>query len=152
MGQIHQDDLAYWMPSSAKAHSNWSKHLLVTPEAATGLRALAEALPPGATVPVPREWLLELLAVGVTAPASGVPMDPTVEVVASRYGRAASTVRGWCEAGRFPGAYKLHNREWRIPGAALEAFDTTQRERPASRRHSSAQSLGDWRRDPRSEA
>jgi len=31
-------------------------------------------------------------------------------------------LRGWCEAGRFPGAYKLHDREWRIPLAAIEAF------------------------------
>jgi hypothetical protein len=33
----------------------------MTSELAAGLRSLAEALPAGAAVPVPREWLLELL-------------------------------------------------------------------------------------------
>jgi hypothetical protein len=101
----------------------------------------------GATVPVPREWLLDLLAIAVTAPATGVPMDPTVEVIASRYGRAASTIRGWCEAGRFSGAYKLNGREWRIPPSALEAFEAQERryERPSGVRGGRAQSLSDWR-------
>jgi hypothetical protein len=121
----------------------------VTPEAAAGLRALAEALPVGAAVPVPREWVLELLAAGVSTAAAAAPMDPTVEAVASRYGRAPSTVRGWCEAGRFPGAYKLHDREWRIPSAAIEAFDAVQRERPAGRRGGGVRSLDDWRRASR---
>jgi hypothetical protein len=110
------------------------------------LRTLAEALPAGAAVPVPREWLLELL-VAQAAPASdSPPADPTVEDVAARYGRAPSTIRGWCEAGRFPGAYKLHDREWRIPAAALEAFDAQQRGRGrASARRGSSVSLSDWR-------
>jgi helix-turn-helix protein len=111
-----------------------------------GLRALAEALPAGAVVPVPRDWLLELLAAADASPAAR-PADPTVEEVATRYGRAPSTVRGWCEAGRFPGAYKLHDREWRIPAAGIEAFEVTerQRERPAGHRGRRVQSLGDWR-------
>jgi len=118
----------------------------MTPEAALGLRTLAEALPAGAAVPVPREWLLHLLAgQGAPTPASA-PADPTVEEIAARYGRAASTIRGWCEAGRFPGAYKLRDREWRIPLAALEAFDAQQRrcERASGRRGSSVL-LSDWR-------
>jgi hypothetical protein len=71
----------------------------------------------------------------------------TVDAIAARYGRAPSTIRGWCEAGRFPGAYKLHDREWRIPAAALEAFETkeSRRERPAGGRGRGAQSLSDWR-------
>jgi hypothetical protein len=120
----------------------------VTSELATGLRALAEALPAGAAVPVPREWLLELLAGQGSAASANPPADPTVEEIAARYGRAQSTIRGWCEAGRFPGAYKLHDREWRIPAAALEAFDTAARKRevPAGRRGRPVASLGDWRR------
>jgi hypothetical protein len=91
----------------------------VTHDVVAGLRSLAEALPAGATV----------------------------EDLAARYGRAPSTVRGWCEAGRFPGAYKLHDREWRIPTAAVEAFEAKERrrERPTSRGGRDVQSLSDWR-------
>src|SRR5690349_10092673 len=99
----------------------------MTPEAAAGLRTLAEALPAGVPVPVPREWLLDLLA-GQAAVAGSL-VDATVDQIAARFGRAASTIRGWCEAGRFPGAYKLHDREWRIPAAALEAFEAQERQR-----------------------
>ena len=61
-----------------------------------------------------------------------------------------STVRGWCEAGRFPGAYKLHDREWRIPAAALETFEGQgpRRERPTGRCGRPVASLGDSRRIP----
>ena len=117
----------------------------MTADLAAGLRALAEALPTGSAVPVPREALLELLE---AAEAPGIsPTDPTVEEVANRYGRAPSTVRGWCDAGRFPGAYKLHDREWRIPAAAIEAFEKQERrrERPAGGRGRGARSLSDWR-------
>lgn len=125
----------------------------VTPDMVAGLRSLAEALPAGTAVPVPREMLLELLeaSAGRAQTSATTPMDPTVEAVAGRYGRAPSTVRGWCEAGRFPGAYKLHDREWRIPAAALEAFEAKerQRERPASRGGRGVRSLGDWRQASR---
>jgi helix-turn-helix protein len=119
----------------------------VRSEFAVGLRALAEALPAGSAVPVPREFLLDLLAELGTSEPAVAPMDPTVEAVAARYGRAPSTVRGWCEAGRFPGAYKLHDREWRIPVAAIEAFDGQQRRgpRPAGRGGPGVRSLSDWR-------
>jgi hypothetical protein len=101
----------------------------------------------GAVVPVPREWLLELLAGQAASVPASTPVDPTVEEIAVRYGRAPSTVRGWCEAGRFPGAYKLHDREWRIPAAAIQAFESQvrRRERPAGGRSSRARSLSDWR-------
>ena len=68
------------------------------PDTAAGLRALAEALPLGAAVPIPREWLLELLAGQASAAPATPPTDPTVEEIAARYRRAPSTVRGWCEA------------------------------------------------------
>jgi hypothetical protein len=108
------------------------------------LRALAESLPPGTAIPVPRETVLELLRAQESADEPPA-LDPTVDEIAARYGRAPSTVRGWCEAGRFPGAYKLHDREWRIPAAAVAAFDAAQRDRPASPRGYPVRSLSDWR-------
>lgn len=71
----------------------------------------------------------------------------TIGEVAHRYGRAASTVRGWISAGSLPGAYKLRRREWRVPQAALAEFEDA--ERHARVRHASRQgkngALGDWR-------
>jgi excisionase family DNA binding protein len=53
--------------------------------------------------------------------------DLTVAELATRFHRSASTVRDWCEHGRFEGAYKLNGRDWRIPLAALDAFLAAQR-------------------------
>ena len=109
----------------------------MTPAAAAGLRALAEALPAGAAVPVPREWLLELLA-GSPEPAlptvpSVTPADLTVAQLAARFGRKPSTVRGWLDRHLIPGAYRFQGREWRVPAAALAAFEATQRSPRTSR-------------------
>jgi helix-turn-helix protein len=115
------------------------------PEHVAALRALAEALPAGTPLSVPREWVLELLAARPDHSAAA-PADATAQSVAARYGRRASTIRGWCEAGRFPGAYRLHGREWRIPRAASEAFEAAQR--PAGTQARGVQPLSDWRRLP----
>jgi hypothetical protein len=119
----------------------------VTPEAAAGLRKLAEALPAGTPVPVPSDWLLDLLNGQGSPERPAEAMDPTVEELAARYRRAPSTVRGWCEAGRFPGAYKLHAREWRIPAAAIGAFEARARARDcrADRGRNVVRCLSDWR-------
>jgi len=122
------------------------------------LRTLAAGLPAGTPVPVPAELLLELLGSESHAPANAVSSDLTVAQVAARYGRAPSTVRGWCEANRFAGAYRLNGREWRIPPSALESFDATQRRghspaqpgatgptRQGSRRGKRRLTLGAWR-------
>jgi hypothetical protein len=102
----------------------------VTPEAAAGLRTLAEALPTGAAVPVPREWLLELLA-RIAAPAasgaSSTPADLTVADLAARFGRKPSTIRGWLDRELIPGSYRFRGREWRVPAGALAAFEAGQR-------------------------
>jgi excisionase family DNA binding protein len=98
------------------------------------LRALAEALPLGSAVTVPREWLLELLdaggaaAVQTSANPAIAPADMTVHQVADRFGRHRSTIRMWLEQGSFPGAYRFRGREWRIPAAGLAAFERAQRD------------------------
>lgn len=73
-------------------------------------------------VTVPRGWLSELLE----APAAHA--DLTVDQVAKELIRGDSTVRGWCKAGLFPNAYRLRDREWRIPEADLLAFLARERE------------------------
>lgn len=104
------------------------------------LRELAERLPPGGFLTLSRDGLLELAAEddGPAACAT-LPADLTVAELAARFHRAASTVREWCEHGRFAGAYKLNGRDWRVPLAALDAFLAGQRGDRAVAR------LGAWR-------
>ncbi len=78
------------------------------------------------------------------------PADFTVADLAVRFGRKPSTVRGWCELGRLPGAYRMHGREWRIPVAALAAFEAeARRPKTASESHhrpsGQTTDLGAWR-------
>lgn len=106
------------------------------------LRELAERLPPGASLSVTREGLLELAAGEEHKPdqpqAQG---DFTIAELAARFHRSASTIRGWCEHGRFEGAYKLNDRDWRISQAAVDAFLARQRDG-----HRTEVSLRSWRR------
>lgn len=82
------------------------------------LRAIVASIPPGGAVTLPRDWLAAALADLV--PSSEELL--TVRQAAQRFGRSPSTVRGWCHAGRFPGAVRLSGRDWRIPAAAAAAF------------------------------
>lgn len=86
------------------------------------LRALAEALPDGASVVLSKAQLFAL----ADGPPDAAPIpdvaDSTVEQLAARFERSPSTVRAWCEAGLLPGAYRLRGREWRVPESAVEAF------------------------------
>jgi|SRR5690242_12337764 len=103
------------------------------------LREALERLPDGATLPV--GWLREQL--GELA-ASRAPGDLTLEQAGEQLSRRPSTVRGWCEQGRFPGAYHLPASEkpdkrgrvrrgaWRIPPAALAAFRASLQVVPAT--------------------
>lgn len=98
----------------------------------TALRDLAQALPKGSGVLVPREWMLELLgqnmaSVTVTPP----PVDLTAAEVAQMLGRKEVTIRSWCAGGQLPGCYRLNHREWRIPRSTLEGFLTRQSEKAA---------------------
>jgi excisionase family DNA binding protein len=81
-------------------------------------------------------------------------VDLTVEEVATHMGRRASTIRGWLNSGRIPGAYRLNGREWRVPVSALQSFQEQQRARPAldqtkraRNTHQTRVSLGDWRNE-----
>lgn len=106
------------------------------------LRELAERLPPGGSLMLTRDGLLELAAVAGGRVDQAAPQaDFTVREVALRFHRSPSTIRDWCEHGRFDGAYKLNGRDWRIPQAALDAFLALQR-----REHQQAPvSLSAWR-------
>ena len=119
------------------------------------LRTAVAALPPGALVTLPREALLDVLGGGRedgagTTGGDGAPavtVDLTVTDVAQRFRRHASTIRQWLESGRLEG-YKLFGREWRVPLAAVAAFQDQQRhgrERGSSPTRD-APSLADWRK------
>ena|SRR2546422_821619 len=104
------------------------------------LRELAERLPPGGSLTLTRDGLLDLAAVdGGQADQPAAQADFTVAELAARFHRSASTVRDWCEHGCFEGAYKLNGRDWRIPVSSLDAFLAEQGgKRPAAQ-------LGAWR-------
>jgi hypothetical protein len=91
----------------------------------------ARDLPEGTVLPVSREVVLALASERPTVPAAErIPApDQSVEELAARFGRKGSTVREWCEQGLFPGAYKLRDREWRVPLAGIAAFEQKERER-----------------------
>ena len=92
------------------------------------LRELAERLPPGGSLTLTRDGLLNLAALdGGQADEAAVPADFTVAELATRFHRSASTVRDWCEHGRFEGGYKLNGRDWRITQAAVDTFLGEQR-------------------------
>lgn len=67
------------------------------------------------------------------------------------FGKRPSTVRGWLEAGRFPGAYKLNGKQWRAPQSAVEGFQALEREQGGNGTRSlllqrGRASLGDYRK------
>jgi predicted DNA-binding transcriptional regulator AlpA len=107
-----------------------------------GLRAALTAMPPGTLVP--RDWVLERLSADIPAvPAAVTPAPParvdlTIRDLAQLCGTQPSTVPGWVERGDFPGAYKLHGKEWRVPVNAVEAFQDRQRGRAKSQPRLSA--------------
>ncbi len=86
-------------------------------------------MPPGSLVP--RDWVLEQLERSEETPRSAgeVPeslVDLSIRDLARLFGKRPSTVRAWVERGDFPGAYKLHHKEWRVPAKSVEAFQARQ--------------------------
>ncbi len=104
------------------------------------LRELAERLPQGGSLTLSRDGLLSLASEHDSDPDQpcGRP-DFTIAELAARFYRSPSTIRGWCERGRFEGAYKLNGRDWRVPPAGVDAFLAEQRGEQAVAR------LGAWR-------
>ena len=102
----------------------------MTPEMRASLLAVAEA---GITVLVPPDVLRDLLHGAPLAPAPSAgalpPADMTCAEVGQRLGRAASTIRSYCERGELSGAYRWRAREWRIPPAALLSLEQAERQR-----------------------
>jgi hypothetical protein len=111
------------------------------------LRQLAAVLPPGASVTLDGAALAELLAEpgGAEQPEPAAELM-TVQQLAHRFQRAPSTVRGWLEAGRFPGAYRLRGRDWRVPSAAAAAFEATEQGGPVLGTVPTRGALDDWRK------
>jgi Helix-turn-helix domain len=95
------------------------------------LRDLAKRLPTGGSLTLTRDGLLELAATDEGQPDQPAAQpDFTIAELAARFHRSPSTIRGWCEHGRFKEAYKLNRRDWRIPSAALDGFLARQRGEP----------------------
>ena len=105
----------------------------------------ARDLPAGTVLPVSRELVLALAAdLPLVRPVPASPeVDQNVGQLAVRFGRKGSTVREWCEAGLFPGAYKLRGREWRVPLAGVQAFEKQERTRGRRRLRGRIRLVGD---------
>lgn len=90
------------------------------------LRRDLERFPSEAMVPV--GWVVERLAAVESSEATtdGLEIDLTCEEVAKLLQRASPTVRAWCATGRFPGAWRLNGKQWRIPRAAIMDFQHQQ--------------------------
>lgn len=116
----------------------------MTPELRAALRLVVEAHPAGSTVGVLREHLLDLLD-GTPAETPVVQEDLTCVTAGAILGRHASTVRAMCERGELVGAYRQHQREWRIPPAAIDSYRSSQRA-PRPTRTTDTTDLGSWRR------
>ena len=115
----------------------------------TRLRALAELLPAGSSITLSDAGLRALLDEDTTSVTrrSDDLNDYTVPELAELFERKASTVRGWLDAGRFPDAYKLNGRDWRVPRAGVEAFRREQILQPSkSAARSQSADLGAWRK------
>jgi hypothetical protein len=95
------------------------------------LRQIVDRMHPESSLTITRDVLLGLTAVGSCGSEQPVSRpDLTGAEWGGRFHRSPSTIRDWCEHGRFEGAYKLNGRDWRISQAAVDAFLARQRRQP----------------------
>lgn len=121
--------------------------------------ALVGALPSEASITLPaatlRSWLEEdTTLVGATVADDATPIaDLTADQVGAVLKRSGSTVRDWCREGRMPGAYLLRGKQWRIPRAAIAAFQRAEAGQPGATtsrpraRKKGPVDLGAWRKE-----
>lgn len=114
------------------------------------LKTMVDGLPDGASVTLPAGEIRAMLEEEPESEKEDRLADLTVEEVAEEFDRSVSAVRAWCQQGRIPGAYKLRNREWRIPPAGIRAFQEAEANgngRPPARTGPSKgdDDLGGWR-------
>ena len=86
----------------------------------THLRALAESLPPGIAVPVPREWLLELRGSASTPAADPTDCYLTADQVAARLDLSVQQV--YRQAKRWSFAKELSPKALRFSEAGLNRW------------------------------
>ncbi len=109
------------------------------------LRRLAENLPEGGSVSLPKTFLEALVA-----EQAGIAVgDFTVPQLAERFQRSASTIRSWLEQGSLRG-YRLRGRQWRVTSTALAEFEERERSGQSERNctHRSREDIADlsaWR-------
>jgi excisionase family DNA binding protein len=110
------------------------------------LRRMAECLPPGASVTLARDWLLEEL--DHESVQSGESGDLTVPQLCQLLGRKSSTVRAMCARGDIR-AYRYRGAEWRAPPDAVTEYLARARKGGVEARSAAAptgDTLGAWRR------
>ena len=82
------------------------------------IRKMIDGIPRGGAVMLPVDTLWEWLE--ESGPV-GFDPDLTVKEVAELYGKTPCTVTAWIREGKLR-AYKLNQKEYRIPASALEDF------------------------------
>ncbi len=106
------------------------------------LSKLLDLLPDDALVPV--RWLRAQLRHPDVATDDGV-ADLSCADVAMMLGRTPGTIRGWCQRGEIAGAYRLNEREWRIPRPSLRAYLAAHGSK-RSEQTAAPVNLGSWRK------
>ena len=107
------------------------------------LRRIAEALPDGALVTLPRDFLIE-----ATADTGRLTdRDLTVADAAAHFKRSQSSVRSWISSGALR-AFKRRGRQWLIPTSAIAEFEAAERDGVPDRhdRRAVSADLSAWRR------
>lgn len=110
----------------------------------TLLKTMVQGMPPGSSITLPTDWLSR--QIDEAERPAGTDDLLTVEDVAARLGRAASTVRGWCGQGVIPGAFLLRGKSWRIPESSLRSFLETEAGKLAPDEADEEMDIGRWRR------